>query len=184
MNRKVLQNAVRKDGIYYQSLSRHDFVQVGKDGSFIDGGTDYVRQGGEFDEDLTLFCDQPLVELVDKLLWGTNGPNGDQPVKWILLKDAETDHLQKIIANVPHVGRYHAAVIGIILGQRAASENKITINGKILSPQQLSLVRSAMSEQNRGFKTLAKVIGGEAGGSFKHTFKDSDDILEMLGGIK
>lgn len=29
-------------------------------------------------------------------IWGTNGPNGDEPVKYVLLKDCSKDHLDKI----------------------------------------------------------------------------------------
>lgn len=29
-------------------------------------------------------------------IWGTNGPNGDEPTKYVLLKDCSKDHLEKI----------------------------------------------------------------------------------------
>jgi hypothetical protein len=33
---------------------------------------------------------------VENAIWGTNGPKGDQPTRYVLLKDCELDHLQKI----------------------------------------------------------------------------------------
>lgn len=41
---------------------------------------------------------EPDHDLVrNTLYWGTRGPNGDQPLKWKLLKDLDTDHIQAII---------------------------------------------------------------------------------------
>ncbi len=36
---------------------------------------------------------------IENTIWGTRGPKGDQPLKWILLKDADTDHLKAILKN-------------------------------------------------------------------------------------
>lgn len=37
------------------------------------------------------------------MLWGTYGPKGDQPRRWVPLKECETDHLQAILRTQPHV---------------------------------------------------------------------------------
>lgn len=121
-NPKIYQNAVRKDGVFYQSRFRHDFVEFA--GGFIDGGKDYIRRGGYGYEDFSVYENDSLEVMVDKLLWGTRGINGDQPLKWILLKDAETDHLKSILANVPNIGPKHLEVINFILNQRDKQARK------------------------------------------------------------
>lgn len=35
--------------------------------------------------------------LFENYIWGTNGKNGDQPTKYVLLKDCELDHLENIL---------------------------------------------------------------------------------------
>ncbi len=40
---------------------------------------------------------------MENYVWGTRGVNGKKPLKYILLKDAETTHLRAILVNCPHV---------------------------------------------------------------------------------
>lgn len=38
--------------------------------------------------------------------WGTFGRNGDEPLKWILLKDISDNHLVNIITHLKSVSHY------------------------------------------------------------------------------
>lgn len=51
MERKVIKNAFRckKCGMVVESTHRHDFVEC-RCGNFTDGGTDYIRRGGNLED--------------------------------------------------------------------------------------------------------------------------------------
>lgn len=101
-----IQNAVRviETGEIIASKHTHDYQSVttpsGKT-AMVDGGPDYFRRGGDAEvEELYLDDKSTVWDQLHKQIWGTRGPNGDQPLKYILLKDAEIDHLQGILENV------------------------------------------------------------------------------------
>lgn len=50
-------------------------------------------------------------------VWGTNGPDGDQPTKFINLCDASTDHLENIL-KLSHITPEYRKVIESILSDR------------------------------------------------------------------
>jgi hypothetical protein len=56
----------------------------------------------------------------DNFIWGTSGKHGKSPLKYVLLKNCETDHLQNILANVKHIQPETKEVIEYILKNREA----------------------------------------------------------------
>lgn len=124
----IIQNALKitEDGIvtYLPSVNRHHFNKYTfKDGSsvFVDGGNDYYRTGGDAKasvnakvEDWSLDDTAKLPELKKKLLWGTYGKDGKQPLKYILLKDCEVGHLKAILKQ-SGLGQVYVKVIKSIL---------------------------------------------------------------------
>lgn len=42
-------------------------------------------------------------DLKKKVMWGTYGKFGEEPLKWVRLIDCSTDHLQAIISTQPHI---------------------------------------------------------------------------------
>ena len=101
----IIQNAFRNNatGEIFNSTHVHDFQGCTfADGSsfFVDGGTEYLRCGGDgtsHQESLVLTSEDTAKEITSKLIWGTRGPLGDQPLKWVILNECETDHLNKIL---------------------------------------------------------------------------------------
>jgi hypothetical protein len=86
----------------------------------VDGGLEYVRFIGDLRfhaESLRLCDDSPFSEIVEKLVWGTRGRSGDQPLKYVFLKDRSTQHLRSILLKTD-AGPYHRAVIAFILACR------------------------------------------------------------------
>jgi hypothetical protein len=72
----------------------------------VDGGLEYSRiisSGNPVYQDFSLWEDSPFKLVADRLLWGTYGPKGDQPLRWVPLKECETEHLQAILKTQPHV---------------------------------------------------------------------------------
>ncbi len=47
--------------------------------------------------------------------WGTYGVNGDEPLKWLILKDIHDDHLANIITMVTtHSRSYHSSILMVM----------------------------------------------------------------------
>ena len=88
------------DGTILQSFNRHDYKthvdKVTGETYGVDGGCDYLRRIGDFNnyKDLSVYSDDPHEIIREAMHWGTRGVNGDQPLKYIPLKDMTTDHIQ------------------------------------------------------------------------------------------
>jgi hypothetical protein len=99
---KIIQNAVLVDGIVYQSTYVHDFVSL-PDGRAIDGGHEYLRRVGTFseEEDLSLDEDSDVLDVWNKLTWGTYGLDGKGPLKWVRIRDMDLSHIENVLALFP-----------------------------------------------------------------------------------
>lgn len=102
----LIYNAIRTpDGTILQSKHRHDYkTYVDKTNGFeymVDGGLDYLRRavGAPFDELSFSYEDVDHRTARDYISWGTYGPKGDQPLKFVLLRDMENDHIGAILDN-------------------------------------------------------------------------------------
>ena len=100
----LLQNVlyVPEQDYYYVSQHVHDYVHVELDDGkhmFIDGGTDYRRSGGDLELLGTRFIDYSLhtfsseQDVNDKLVWGTRGKRGDEPLTYRPIRTFTKDHL-------------------------------------------------------------------------------------------
>lgn len=58
---------------------------------------------GSLEEKSKVFC------------WGTSGPDGTEPLKYVLLKDCSVDHLKNILDNVRHVHEETREVIEFLI---------------------------------------------------------------------
>ena len=108
----ILRNSIRTpDGTELVSRHRHDHVEYtdanGKTYA-VDGGTDYLRRQGHGDEvDTSIVVDNPTDPLVrEHLMWGTYGVDGSEPLKWVLLKEMDTDHIRAVLLTQP-LGEFH-----------------------------------------------------------------------------
>ncbi len=110
-NSFIVQNAVQTpDGHYLISSHRHDhqsYVDQNGHTYMVDGGYDYIRRqapigqdGKPMYESLVLHSDSPFEEVREKLLWGTYGRNGDQPLSYVRLKDMEENHIANVIQMI------------------------------------------------------------------------------------
>lgn len=94
----IIQNAVEYNGTVFQSTHVHDYVQV-TDTFAIDGGSEYIRWAGvPLHEmfDINLMTTDSFDKIADNLVWGTRGVDGRQPLKYIYMKDMDSDHLKKV----------------------------------------------------------------------------------------
>lgn len=99
----ILANRIRTpDGTILQSFNQHDFCSyIDKNGKSyaVDGGVAYLRRVCDSDdyEELSVFTDDPFEVQREAMHWGTYGINGDQPLKYIALKDLDTEHIKAIL---------------------------------------------------------------------------------------
>lgn len=56
-----------------------------------------------------------IEEKAENFIWGQRGPLGDQPLKYVLLKDCSKEHLQNILNNVPNIHEETEEVIKYLL---------------------------------------------------------------------
>ena len=112
-DKQLIYNALMTpDGTVIESRSRHDYVtHLDKNGKeyMVDGGLDYVRRSANGDEIcLAVYIGSDPTkeehELACGLLkWGTYGKEGNQPLKYITIKDMETDHIKAVLENVRRI---------------------------------------------------------------------------------
>lgn len=104
--RKLVVNMMRcPDGTFLVSRHRHDFVQYkDADGNYfsLDGGIDYQHLSGNM-ENCSIYSDSLHALKREYFVWGNYGKDGRQPLKHILLKDLETDHITAIISTQTHL---------------------------------------------------------------------------------
>lgn len=138
----IIQNAIKiiddpKEEKFIVSFSRHHFSQyrfADNTTIFTDGGLDYVRRGGSaFDDGVSGKCEgkwidwcltesSPFDLVKERLLWGTSGKDGTQPVKYVRLMNCETSHLKAILVykfpNGSEINDIYRKVICQILSDR------------------------------------------------------------------
>ena len=107
----LLYNAMRTpDGTLLESLHRHDYREhqdANGETYTVDGGNAYMRRSvnKEAGEDLSLSTHMDHELLRDKVVWGTYGIDGDQPLSYIKLKDMDTEHIQAVLGLNIDLGR-------------------------------------------------------------------------------
>jgi hypothetical protein len=129
---KLIQNAVycSESDKYYISTHVHDYVSFTSSGHecFIDGGTYYQRSTlmPSTVSDWCLYDDSPRELVKERILWGTYGKEGKDPLKHVPLSKCETDHLQAILRTQSHIGPFVRDLICEILKDRGVEpENAI-----------------------------------------------------------
>lgn len=94
----ILKNAIRTpDGTVLVSRHRHDYQSYtdanGKE-YMVDGGLAYCRTTVHEDQEwVGLHSDEPHDKIRNEFEWGTYGPDGTDPLSYIVLKDMETEHI-------------------------------------------------------------------------------------------
>ena len=130
----IIQNAVYvpEQNVYLKSANRHDYIVFESQGDsfFIDGGNEYLRRSFRSDVDLgfvdyTLTNESSLQEIYDKLLWGTYGKKGNEPLRWLPIRTLEESHLKAILNQVPNVHPLIVATIRHHLSLKQQSTKKV-----------------------------------------------------------
>lgn len=87
----------QNDGSKLFSFHRHDF-NAGENGTFIDGGFDYIRFNGELGEDT---IENLIGDIRQQFIWGANYEKDGKTIRektvYNHLKDLDTDHIINIL---------------------------------------------------------------------------------------
>lgn len=101
--RQIVHNSMQTpDGTIISSNHRHDYVcHKDKNGETfcVDGGCDYLSRTGNTKvcKDLSLYADDPHEVIREYVVRGGRGINGDEPLKYVVLKEINEDWLLAII---------------------------------------------------------------------------------------
>jgi hypothetical protein len=95
----ILRNAIIcPDGTEIVSRHRHDFVC--HDGYCVDGGNDYLRrlfpEHNNYKEN-SLTTEDGFERIRNEFEWGTRGVDGNEPLRYVKLKDVDDAHIQAIL---------------------------------------------------------------------------------------
>lgn len=101
----ILRNSLRcPDGTELISRHRHDYVEhTDANGKvyMVDGGTDYLKRsanGDEIDTSIVVSDTDYKENIVrENLMWGTYGKYGTGPLRYVALKDMETEHIRAVL---------------------------------------------------------------------------------------
>ena len=109
--KQIIHNSIQTpDGTILVSRSVHDFVQyTDKNGKtyMTDGGRAYIHRSAHGDEvSLDLYEGDPHDKIREVFTWGTYGKMGDQPLKFVALKDLSDNHIKAILTTQSHMPQY------------------------------------------------------------------------------
>ena len=104
----ILRNALRTpDGTVIESKFRHDYVthdDANGTQYMVDGGKSYLRRSANGDEvDLSIESTDDHEHNRKYVTWGTYGKDGGSELKYVVLKDMDTDHIEAIIETQDHI---------------------------------------------------------------------------------
>ena len=89
------------NGVILHSKRRHDYVAAEYNGKYyaVDGGNDYKRYVFDVQDfkDVSVYSDDSFEEIREALHRGGRGINGDEPLKYVLLKDMSDNWLKNVI---------------------------------------------------------------------------------------
>lgn len=109
---QLLRNAIQTpDGTILESHHQHDchtHVDTinGKE-YMVDGGLYYLRVSADSDcKSLSLTTEDFHKDVREGFSWGTYGIKGDQPLKYVFLKDMDTAHIEAILETQKRIPEY------------------------------------------------------------------------------
>lgn len=123
--RELLVQRVRTpDGTILTSSHVHDYAshtdKVTGEEYMIDGGPAYCRCSVNkvpF-ERMNIYVDSPHEEKREYIKWGTRGPKGDQPLKYVSVAEMTSEHLQACLDTQGQMNKNIRAVMKAELAHR------------------------------------------------------------------
>lgn len=124
---QIVANRIRTpDGTILQSYHVHDYkTYLDKNGYtyMVDGGNEYLRRTIVDEapaEELSVLLSDPHEEIRAAFHWGTRGKDGKESLRWVALKDLDTDHIQAILDTQPHISDWVRNIMSVEMNYRYA----------------------------------------------------------------
>ena len=109
----ILSNRIKTpDGTILQSFNRHDYKTYDDANCqtyMVDGGLDYLRRTLNPDApatDMTVYDTDSHEVIREAFCWGTRGPLGDQPLKYVPLCELTETHIQAVLDTQWQIASY------------------------------------------------------------------------------
>ena len=105
MNNRIIYNAIRTpDGTVLESRHVYDYkTHTDKNGEvyMVEGGLEYLLPSCNTHtaEELAVYLEDGHEAVREVATWGSYGKNGDEPLKYILIKDMTEEHIQNCLNN-------------------------------------------------------------------------------------
>lgn len=106
----IIYNAIRTpDGKILESTHRHDYrTYLDKNGYtyMVDGGIDYLRRNIVKEApatDLPVYLEDGHEKVREFAKWGTYGKTGNEPFRYVTLKDMEVEHIKACLRTQPNM---------------------------------------------------------------------------------
>ena len=106
MDNRIIYNAIRTpDGTVLESRYVYDYkTYTDENGEvyMVDGGLEYLRRSYNENfpaEELSVYLEDGHEVVREVATWGSYGKNGDEPLKYILIKDMTEEHIQNCLNN-------------------------------------------------------------------------------------
>ncbi len=122
MNRQILVNKIKTpDGTILESRHRHDYKEyidcISGENYIVDGGYDYLKRSVNTVpyEELSVYDDDDFELIREHFTWGTYGKSGKEKIKYIPLKEIDTEHLHNIIRHLEGVGKFPSQTLVLMI---------------------------------------------------------------------
>ena len=105
MNMRIIYNAIRTpDGTILESRHVYDYkTHTDKNGEvyMVDGGLEYLRRSCNTHpaEEMSVYLEDGHELVREVATWGSYGKNGDEPLKYIPIKDMTEEHILNCLKN-------------------------------------------------------------------------------------
>lgn len=128
MGNQIVANRIRTpDGTILQSYYGHDYkTYLDKNGYMymVDGGNEYLRRTIVDQapyEELSVTVADPHEDIRAAFHWGTRGKEGREPLRWVALKDMDTDHIQAVLDTQTHIADWVRDIMNVEINYRYGS---------------------------------------------------------------
>lgn len=112
----ILQNAAYclKCDTYIISTHVHDYRSCNCGNIAVDGGNEYLKRSVAEKEDFidySLSTESIPEEIRAKLLWGSRGKDGTEPLKFLPIGQRDTEHLEAILKTQTQINDLYKTAI-------------------------------------------------------------------------
>lgn len=122
MNRQLLVNKIKTpDGTILESRYRHDYKEyidcISGETYIVDGGYDYLKRSINTVpyEEMSVYDDDDFEVIREHFTWGTYGKSGKEKIKYVSLKNLDTDHIHNIISHLGWTGNFLSQTLVLMI---------------------------------------------------------------------